>query len=53
MISSPKNLKEVLENERALLRPLQTDDLNFFCLFAEQEPEIWTYSAVSAAGKDG
>jgi len=51
MISFPENL--VLENERALLRPLQTDDLEFLLPFAEQEPEIWTYSAVSAAGKDG
>jgi N-acetyltransferase len=47
----PENL--VLENERVLLRPLQKEDLNFLLPFAEQEPEIWTYSAVSAAGKEG
>ena len=51
MISFPEN--QVLENERALLRPLQTGDLEFLLPFAEQEPDLWTYSAVSAAGKDG
>jgi RimJ/RimL family protein N-acetyltransferase len=49
MISFPSNL--VLENERVLLRPLQKEDLEFLLPFAEQEPEIWTYSLVSAAGK--
>jgi len=47
----PENL--VLENERVLLRPIENEDLKFLLPFAEQEPEIWTYSAVSAAGKDG
>jgi N-acetyltransferase len=47
----PENL--VLENDRVLLRPLQKEDLKFLLPFAEQEPEIWTYSAVSAAGKEG
>jgi RimJ/RimL family protein N-acetyltransferase len=47
----PENL--VLENERALLRPLENDDLKFLMPFAEQEPEIWAYSAVSTAGKEG
>ncbi len=43
----------VLEDERVLLRPLQTEDLNFLLTFSEQEPELWKYSAVSAAGKEG
>jgi N-acetyltransferase len=47
----PGNL--VLEDERVMLRPLQKDDLNFLLPFAEQEPELWTYSSVSAAGKEG
>src|ERR1700676_4710686 len=51
MISLPVNL--VLENERALLRPLQTGDIDFLLPFAEQEPELWKYSSVSAAGKEG
>lgn len=51
MIHFPGNL--VLENERVLLRPLQQDDLEFLLPFALNEPEIWTYSAVSAAGETG
>ena len=47
----PENL--VLENERVLLRPLVKEDLDYLVPFAQQEPEIWTYSAVSAAGKEG
>ena len=43
----------VLEDERVMLRPLQKDDLNSLLPFAEQEPELWTYSAVSAAGEEG
>lgn len=49
MISFPKNL--ILENERVWMRPLQLEDLEFLLPFAEQEPETWTYSLVSAAGK--
>jgi N-acetyltransferase len=51
MISFPSNL--VLENERALLRPLLQDDLKYLLPFAEQEPEIWTYSASSPAINGG
>ena len=43
----------VLENDRVLLRPLQQQDVYLLLPFAEQEPEIWKYSAVTAAGKDG
>jgi N-acetyltransferase len=51
MISFPEDL--LLENEHVLLRPLREDDLEFLLPFAINEPELWTYSAVSAAGKDG
>jgi RimJ/RimL family protein N-acetyltransferase len=51
MILFPVDLE--LEDERVLLRPLHEDDLEFLLPFAEQEPEIWTYSAVSAGGKAG
>jgi RimJ/RimL family protein N-acetyltransferase len=51
MIHFPGNL--TLEDDRVLLRPLQQDDLEYLLPFAEQEPEIWTYSAASAAGKSG
>jgi N-acetyltransferase len=49
MISFPDNL--ILENERVWMRPLQLEDLAILLPFAEQEPETWTYSLVSAAGK--
>jgi RimJ/RimL family protein N-acetyltransferase len=51
MISFPENL--VLENDHALLRPLQNEDVDFLLPFALQEPEIWTYSASSPAGEVG
>lgn len=51
MIPFPKDL--VLENERVMMRPLQREDLALLLPFAESEPEIWTYSAVSAAGAEG
>src|SRR5450432_288700 len=51
MRSFPGNL--VLEDERALLRPLQKEDLEFLFPFAEMEPETWNYSLVNAAGKAG
>lgn len=43
----------VLENERVLLRPLRADDLNHLLPFAEQEPDLWTYSLISGATKAG
>src|ERR1700676_680836 len=51
MILFPENL--VLENERVLLRPMQPEDLEYLLPFAELEPEIWAYSAISAGGKEG
>lgn len=51
MICFPENL--LLENERVLLRPLHQEDLPFLLPYADQEPELWTYSAVSAAGREG
>ena len=47
----PQNL--ILEDSRALLRPLQTDDLQFLLPFALNEPEIWAFSIRSPAGKEG
>jgi RimJ/RimL family protein N-acetyltransferase len=47
----PENL--ILENERVLLRPLQREDLGHLLSFAELEPEIWTYSAISPNCKTG
>ena len=51
MIAFPENL--VLEDDRVLLRTLQQEDLEFLLPFAEEEPELWKFSAVSAAGSEG
>lgn len=42
----------ILENEAALLRPLQLNDIDYLQPYSLNEPELWTYSLVSAAGKD-
>jgi RimJ/RimL family protein N-acetyltransferase len=51
MIHFPEDI--VLEDNRVMLRPLQQKDLDHLLSFAEEEPELWSYSAVSAAGKHG
>jgi len=43
----------ILENERVLLRPLQKEDYPFLLPFALNEPELWHFSLVSAAGEEG
>lgn len=40
----------VLENDKALLRPLIESDKSHLIHFSELEPELWKYSLVSAAG---
>ncbi|MFZ4635342.1 MAG: GNAT family N-acetyltransferase [Saprospiraceae bacterium] len=42
----------ILEDEAALLRPLQESDMAHLLPFSVNEPEIWTYSLLSAAGED-
>jgi RimJ/RimL family protein N-acetyltransferase len=42
----------ILENEAVLLRPLKTSDFKNLLEFSLNEPEIWTYSFVHAAGED-
>jgi len=42
-----------LENERVLLRPLAEDDLDHLLPFALHEPDLWRFSLVSAAGRQG
>lgn len=42
----------ILENNRVQLRPLESTDVDYLLPFSEQEPELWTYSLVSAAGKN-
>ncbi len=42
----------VLEDERVLLRPLQLDDYENLLPFALNEPELWKYSLITAAGEE-
>jgi len=41
----------VLENERALLRPLQEEDRKHLLNFSLHEPELWIYSLTPADGE--
>ncbi len=43
----------VLEDERALLRPLKEDDYENLLPFAMNEPNLWKYSLLTAASEDG
>ncbi len=43
----------MLENPVVLLRPLLETDIEHLLPFANNEPDIWTYSMVSAAGQEG
>lgn len=42
----------ILENERVLLRPILESDFNNLLPFSINEPEIWKYGLVSAAGEE-
>lgn len=42
-----------LEDDRVLLRPLETEDYDNLLPFALNEPTLWKYSLVTAAGEDG
>jgi RimJ/RimL family protein N-acetyltransferase len=46
-------LEYVLEDDRALLRPLKETDLEFLLPFALNEPDTWKYSYISAREDDG
>jgi RimJ/RimL family protein N-acetyltransferase len=43
----------ILEDDRALLRPLKESDFEFLLPFALNEPDTWKFSSVSAKGEDG
>ncbi len=43
----------ILEDERALLRPLSVDDYENVMPFALHQPHLWKYSLVSPAGETG
>jgi len=48
------NFKEdyILENEIALLRPLAASDVEHIRPFSINEPELWQYFMISAAGEE-
>lgn len=41
----------VLENSRVILRPLLVSDTEHLLSFSLEEPELWTYGLVTAAGR--
>jgi len=43
----------ILEDERALLRPLAAEDIDLLLPYAINEPDTWKYSAVSPKGEAG
>ena len=43
----------ILENESVLLRKLDKNDLPNLLQFALYEPELWKYSLINGAGKEG
>jgi N-acetyltransferase len=42
----------LLENERALLRPIEETDVKHLLPFSLNEPDIWKYGLVTAAGEE-
>ena len=42
----------ILENERVLLRPIEETDFDNLLPFSLNEPEIWFYGLVTAAGEE-
>ncbi|MBY0478093.1 MAG: GNAT family N-acetyltransferase [Chitinophagaceae bacterium] len=53
MISNITKEEIILENERALLRPLIDLDFEHLLPFALNEADLWKYSLVSPAGEEG
>jgi RimJ/RimL family protein N-acetyltransferase len=46
------DIDHFLENDNVLLRPLRTSDHEFLLPFSLNEPEIWKFSLLTAAGSD-
>jgi RimJ/RimL family protein N-acetyltransferase len=42
----------ILEDERALLRPLQESDIEYLLPYAHNEPDNWRYSSANGFGED-
>jgi N-acetyltransferase len=52
MINNIFEKEVILENERALLRPIQRDDFENLLPFSLNEPDIWKYGLITAAGEE-
>ncbi len=52
MIKDIFQQQPVLENERVLLRPIQENDFETLLPFSLNEPEIWKFGLVTAAGEE-
>lgn len=52
MISFPFNKPVILENERVLLCPLEESDYENLLPFSLNEPELWKFGLVTAAGEE-
>ena len=53
MISFDFDKEYVLEDERVLLRPLLATDDKYLNIFSRNEPELWRFSLLGAAGEEG
>lgn len=52
MADFDKDANYILQDDKVLLRPLQSDDLQYLLTFAINEPNTWQYSLKSAAGEE-
>lgn len=52
MIPLPFDQEIILENEKVLLRPLVPDDIEHLLPFALEEPSLWQFSLLDAAGEE-
>lgn len=52
MITNIFSQNIILQNERVLLRPLQENDFEHLLPFSLNEPEIWKWGLLTAAGED-
>jgi N-acetyltransferase len=51
MITDIFSTQPILENDRVLLRPLEQSDYEHLLPFSLQEPDIWFYGLLTAAGE--
>jgi N-acetyltransferase len=52
MIKDIFQAQPILENERVLLRPIKEDDVEHLLPYSLNEPDIWKYGLITAAGEE-